>query len=206
MQKASEDGHNFECPIKYVISQLPGILQLNELVIKWFLKEFTKMGLKNYCSMVNDFSKTELDPETKGFDENGQYKSDSFLTAYSLENNEEKLPLEIIFFLNCVAVDMLNCLMLSGIEIPECYIATVGVSLVRMLNIIDYNCWKFKMIDPPLLSSMNRNEIEPIAYTLYPSISLFNHSCDPNVKRIGLLNDRIQILKATQPIPKGSQV
>lgn len=206
MKKDSEDSHNFECSILYFISKLPGIPKVNEIVTKWFFKEYTKMGIKSYCSVVTNFSKTKFDPESRGFDENNQYKSDSFLTAYSLDSNEEKLPFNVMFFLNCVAVEMLNYLKLSGVEIPKNCIATVGVSLIRMLNIIDYNCWKFNTIAPSMNLLGSKDLVVLIAHALYPSISLFNHSCDPNVRRSGILSGSLRILKATQPIPKGSQV
>jgi len=35
---------------------------------------------------------------------------------------------------------------------------------------------------------------------------LFNHSCDGNIKRSGVISDRIRVMKAVQPIPKGTQV
>ncbi|XP_022163705.1 SET and MYND domain-containing protein 4-like [Myzus persicae] len=206
MNKAKEDGHYLECPIMYFIKSTPGVTRMNELAMKWFLKDYLKMGLKKYCSIVDNFSKSKIDPQTRGFDETGQYKSDNFLTAYSLDSSESKLSIDILFFLNCIAVDMLHYLVLSGFKIPERYIGTVGASLVRILIVLDLNCRKLN-INAPTLSFQGKSQLTlTIALTLYPTISLFNHSCDPNIKRSGELSSRIRVMKAIQPIPKGTQL
>ncbi|XP_060875158.1 SET and MYND domain-containing protein 4-like [Metopolophium dirhodum] len=206
MNKANIDGHYLECPIMNFIKSTPGITRMNELAMKWFLKDYLKMGLKKYCLIVDNFSKSKIDPQTRGFDETGQYKSDNFLTAYSLDSSENKISIDVLFFFNCIAVDMLHCLILSGFKIPECYIGSVGASLVRILIILDLNCRKLN-INAPTISFQGKHQLTlTIALTLYPTISLFNHSCDPNIKRSGELSDRIRVMKAIQPIPKGSQL
>jgi len=205
MNKDYKDGHYLECPIMHFIKATPGITKINQLAMKWFLKAYIKMGLKKYCSIVDNFSESKIDPITRGFDEIGQYKSDNFLTAYSLDCNENKISIDVLFFFNCIAVDMLHYLILSGLKIPECYIGTVGASLVRILTVLDFSYRK-----------LNLNELSPrrrdilltlsMALTLYPTISLFNHSCDANISPSGNLLGRIRVMKAIQPISKGTQV
>ncbi|XP_029342267.1 SET and MYND domain-containing protein 4-like [Acyrthosiphon pisum] len=204
MDKDYKEGHNFACPIIYFIrSRIPGISRMNELAMKWFLKDYLKMGLKKYCSIVDNFSESKIDHITRGFDEIGQYKSDNFLTAYSLDNRENKMPMEVLFFFNCIAVDMLHYLILSGFKIPEQYMGSVGASLVHILTVLDLNCRKLNT-NAPTVSF--RSDTYTIALTLYPTISLFNHSCDANIKRSGERIDRIRVMKAIQPIPKGTQL
>jgi len=206
MNKDYKDGHHLECPIMHFIKATPGITKMNQLAMKWFLKAYIKMGLKNYCSIVDNFSESKIDPITRGFDEIGQYKSDNFLTAYSLDSNENKMSIELLFFFNCIAVDMLHYLILSGLIIPECYIGTVGASLVRILTVLDLNSRKLNINAPSVSYRIDRQLSTPFALTLYPTISLFNHSCDANVNRSGEISDRIRVMKAVQPIPKGTQV
>lgn len=206
MQKANEDGHRFQCSIMKSIRTLPGIPQINDLVIKSFFKEFCKMGLEKYCSIVNKLYENEIDPKTRGFDENGQYKSDSLFTVYSLECHENKVSMDITFFLNCLAVEMLQYMMISGFYIKDCDVATIGVSFVRMLNILDLNCWKNNVNSPAICLPSNKEITKKSGDALYPSICLFNHSCSPNVIRSGVLYDRIRVMKAVQLIPKGNQV
>jgi len=204
MNKDYKEGHNLACPITcFIRSKIPGISRMNELAMKWFLKDYLKMGLKKYCSIVDNFSESKIDPITRGFDEIGQYKSDHFLTAYSLDTRENKMPMEVLFFFNCIAVDMLHYLILSGFKIPERYIGSVGASLVRILTVLDLNCRKLNT-NAPTVSC--RSDTYTIALTLYPTICLFNHSCDANIKRSGKVTDRIRVMKAIQPIPKGTQV
>ncbi|XP_060873853.1 SET and MYND domain-containing protein 4-like [Metopolophium dirhodum] len=206
MNKDYKDGHNVACPIIYFIKSTPGISRMNELAMKWFLKDYLKMGLKKYCSIVDNFSESKIDPITRGFDEIGQYKSDNFLTAYSLDNKENKMPMDVLFFFNCIAVDMLHYLILSGFKIPERYMGSVGASLVRILTVLDLNCRKLNINAPTVSFHRDCRFTLGIALTLYPTISLFNHSCDANIKRSGEITGRIRVMKAVQPIPKGTQL
>ncbi|XP_060874183.1 SET and MYND domain-containing protein 4-like [Metopolophium dirhodum] len=203
MNKDYKDGHHLICPIICFIRLTPGISKINELALKWFLKDYLKMGLEKYCLIVDSFSESKIDPLTRGFDEIGQYKSDNFLTAYSLDCNEKNMQLDVLFFYNCIAVDMLHYLTLSGLEIPERYMGSMGASLVRILTVIDLNVRRLNINFP----SISFQHITfTLALTLYPTISLFNHSCDGNIKRSGVISDRIRVMKAVQPIPKGTQL
>jgi len=191
---------------------MPGISDLYELALKWLVKELSKMGLKNYCSLVDLFSKSKIDPNIRGFNENGQYKSDNFLTAYSLDSSEQKMPSEVLFFFNCIAAEMLQYLMLSGFKIEERYLGIVGTSLVRILSVLDLNSRKLSVNAPNMtslkgqLSGLYFYMTYPIVLALYPSIALFNHSCDPNIQRSGKLSTETRVMKAITKIPKGSQV
>jgi len=206
MDKDYKDGHHLECPIIYFIKSTPGNTRMNELAMKWFLIDYLKMGLKKYCSIVDNFSESKIDPMTRGFDETGQYKSDNFLTAYSLDNSENKMSIDVLFFFNCIAVDMLHYLILSGFKIPNLYMGSVGASLVHILTVLDLNCRKLNINSPSVSFRRDRQLTLTIALTLYPTISLFNHSCDANIRRSGEISDRIRVMKAIQPIPKGTQV
>eukprot|EP00102_Acyrthosiphon_pisum_P022449 XP_016659659.1 PREDICTED: SET and MYND domain-containing protein 4-like isoform X2 [Acyrthosiphon pisum] len=204
MNKDDKDGHNLECTIIYIIrTTIPGISKINELAMKWFLKDYLKMGLKKYCSIIDNynFSESKINPITRGFDEIGQYKSDNFLTAYSLVSSKI-ISTDVSFFFNCIAAHMLHYLVCSGFRIPDCYIGTVGASLVQILTVLDLSYRKLNAL------SFRRSDIllsRTMALTLYPSISLFNHSCDANISPSGNMFDRIRVMKAIQPIPKGTQ-
>jgi len=205
-----KDGHNLECPIIFFIRSLPGIPDLNQVVLKWFVKELSKLGLEKYCSLVDTFYKSKIDSKIKGFNENGQYKSDNFLTAYSLDNFEDEMPIYVLFFFNCIAAEILEYLMLSGFKIEERYLGIVGTSLVRILSVLDLNARKININAPNILKgSLLQSNIYlsfPMAIALYPSLALFNHSCDPNIQRSGKISTKTRIIKAIEPIPKGNQV
>lgn len=199
-----DDEHSVLCPLMYFIEHLPGVAKLNVLVMKWFLKDSATMGLSKFCSMVNNLSKNNLNNKTKGFDENGQYKSDNSWTVFCLEDFEKKnVSMDVLVFLNCIAVDMTRYLQLCGYKIPFQYIATIGASLVHMLHVLLINCWYLNTAAPCIY---NKIQNMSISLTMYPSICLFNHSCDANVWSSGVLSDKTRVLKAIQPIPKGSQV
>jgi len=194
---------------------MPEIPDLNELALKWLLKELSIMGLKKYCSLVDTFDKSQTDPMTRGFNDNGQYKSDNFLTAYSLDICEEKMSIDEMFFFNCIAAEILQYLTLSGFNIKERYLGIIGTSLVRILSILNLNCRQLN-VNAMSVASLIKFETFPLktkyyvtyptALAFYPSIGLFNHSCDPNIKRSGKLSKKTRVMRAIQPIPKGSQV
>jgi len=160
--------------------------------------------LEEYCSVVvNNLAESKIDPLTRGFVK-CQYKSESFFAVYNLKRFESKTSRNHLFFLNCVAAELINYLLLSGLYIPERYITTVGISFVHMLDRLDLYFWKFAENYSPFIDKFNYQVV--LAYALYPSICLFNHSCDPNVKRSGVLSDKTSVLTAVQPISKGSQL
>lgn len=203
MENANKEGHYLECKIMHFISSIPGIPDIKEVAIKWFLKDYLKMGFEKYCLMVDNFSNSEVDPVTRGFNESGQYKSDNFLTAYSLDCNENKITIANLFFYNCIAAQMLQYLILKDLKVPVHCIGIVGASLVRILIVVDANFNKFFINEPN--RRLEDSELM-LALTLYPTISLFNHSCDPNITCSGNIFDNKKVMKAIQPIPKGSQV
>lgn len=205
LENALTDGHNIECPILYSVHSLPGNSYLNQLALKWFVKECSKMGVQTFCSLINSMGKpTEIGHKIEGLDDDGLFESDNFLSAYSMRTSGTSL--DSLLFFHCVAVEILEYLLLIGFEIPECSINTAGASIAHMINVLDNNCRKLYVNNPSIPYDTMKELSYPIAYALYPTIGLFNHSCDPNVMRSGLLSDKTRVLKAIQPISKGSQV
>lgn len=210
MQKANEEGHSKECSILFSLLKLPGTLSMNLMALRWFLTDYSKFGLKQYCSRVKQLFNASIDSINRGFDENGKYISNSFFTAYTLNSNENKIAIDELFFLNCISVEMLNFVTLSGIEIPRRYLPTVGASFVHMLKILNFNFGRSNLnalrLYYPSITNSEILKFVHSAFGLYPSVCLFNHSCDPNVNMCGVFDTKKKIYKATQPIPKGDQV
>lgn len=200
LKNAFKDGHDVECPILYSIQSIPGNSYLNQLVLKWFLKECSKVDVQTFCLLLSTLDKMT----TTRFNENRRIKSGNFSTAYFMKTF--KTTTQNLFYFHGVAVEIVEYLILSGFTIPDYCITTVGASIVHMLNILHSNCQKLFVYNPSVPFITKENESHPIAYGLYPSMGLFNHSCDPNVKPSGLLSDKIRVLKAIRPIPKGSEV
>ncbi|XP_065336903.1 SET and MYND domain-containing protein 4-like [Cloeon dipterum] len=60
-------------------------------------------------------------------------------------------------------------------------------------------------IEEPIFDSRSAEfEIKIIAYGTYPSASLMNHSCDPNV--VSSFHRKTMVIRAVRPIAKGEQV
>lgn len=47
---------------QYFIKSTSGIPRMNELAIKWFLIDYLKTSLKKYCSVVDNFHESKIDP------------------------------------------------------------------------------------------------------------------------------------------------
>ncbi|XP_050535720.1 SET and MYND domain-containing protein 4-like [Daktulosphaira vitifoliae] len=205
MQKSHEEDHFLECPILYYINKLPGIPLINRLTVKWFTKEIIKFGIDNYCNKVRSLNTFSVNLLTKEFDRNGFFNSNDFCTAYSMAINDDKISLDVKFFFNCIAVEILNYMSLGGFEIYDHHKATVGASLVHMLCVLDLNCFKSRNFIIPL--SPKDSLFKPLMTgTLDPTFGLFNHSCDPNILLCNGYENKNIVYKAIQPIPKGKQL
>lgn len=202
MKKANEDdGHHLECLLMYSISTIPGIQLKNILVMKWFLRDCSKMGINKFCAMVNDLSKTIIDPKTKGFNVNGMYKLDNFLEIFTSKNINDKLPLNHLCLLSHIAAEMMQYMKLSGFKILNKHVNTVGASLVHMMDILNTpNRHLF------ISHLQHIDQLKKATISMNPIMSLFNHSCDANLKLNEVWIDKTFIWQAIQPIPKGSQV
>jgi hypothetical protein len=206
MQKANEDGHALECPIMFSIKSLPGDINLNQLAMRWFVREYFKLNLINYYVLVKKLLEIYKEPMVRGFSDSHVYNSENFVTAFSMHCNEKEISMDLLLFYFCLGAVMFEYLMISGIDIPNSYLNTIGASLVRMLFILDTHCRKLTVNAPCIPAELTKRSTLPIAYSLYPTIYLFNHSCDPNIRCSGDMSGRIRVMKAIQPIPKGSQV
>lgn len=195
-----EDAHNLECKFINYIPRIPGNPMINLLVVNWFFKAISQMGLDGYCWIVHDFLKTKLDPLTRGFNKNGQYISDEFLTGYSLYYDENNISLKLSFLYSCIATNILHCVIKRGMTIPTHQILTVGASFLHMIKLLYSNSVNFRTSWPRSCSPP-----KILARGLYPVMCLFNHSCDANVTSY-VLDKKTAVLKATHPISKGSQV
>lgn len=207
MKKAFESWHKLECPIMFSINSLPGDNKVNQIAIRWFASEYLKQNLLNYYVLVRKLlENTGEQPMLKGFSDSHKYESDNFVTAFNMLGTENQISMDLLLFYYCLGAEMMEYWRLRGIYIQDCYLNTVGASLVRMLIILDTNCRKLTVNAPCISAQLNNRMDILIAYSLYPTIYLFNHSCDPNVRSSGVLSGRIRVMKAIQPIPKGSQV
>ncbi|XP_050436187.1 SET and MYND domain-containing protein 4-like [Adelges cooleyi] len=206
MQKGFNEGHSFECQILRKVVSIPGIPKINRFALKWFLKEYTKLGIDQYCLTVHSFFTTSIDLLVRGFDSNGFFLSKNFCAAFSMETNEDKMSMDVKLFFNCIAVEILNYLILNGFQIHDHQKAIVGASLVHMLSILDLNCLKSSACSYSI-PTLIEDDCRPfLASTMYPSLSLFNHSCDNNVSHSGTLQSTRRVFRALQPIPKGKQL
>lgn len=163
------------------------------------------MGLDEYCSTVTMLSKSKVDPLTRNKIKEGKY--DDFVAAYSMEILNTSSSEKRLLYFNCIVVEMIQLLLMSGHKIPDIQIPTVGASLVHMLQVLDTNSRNFITQSSTLAVATNDGPMfSNLLFSLYPSISQLNHSCDSNVMIKHLQYKRTLALKASRPIPRDSQV
>nr|CAD7411112.1 unnamed protein product [Timema poppensis] len=208
-RKASwEKNHSIICSVSPYLDELGRAVNLSLLII---IK-----ASRNYKSITELYQQVKSwegkDFPKNYFDENGQYGSQDYKNIYNLVTNSEKRPLEHSFRSAALAFYVLKCLedeskfftsFIPSQSRPFDVKLFIGGVLLRHLQNTTYNAYtvfesyRFGNTD----KSMDYREI---GAAVYATMSLMNHSCDPNVNRFNC-NDTL-ILRVIQPIKKGEQV
>nr|CAD7198600.1 unnamed protein product [Timema douglasi] len=207
-RKASwEKNHSIICSVSPYLDELGRAVNLSLLII---IK-----ASRNYKSLTELYQQVKSwegkDFPKNYFDENGQYGSQDYKNIYNLVTNSEKRPLEHSFRSAALAFYVLKCLedeskfftsFIPSQSRPFDVKLFIGGVLLRHLQNTTYNAYtvfesyRFGNTD----KSMDYREI---GAAVYATMSLMNHSCDPNVNRFNC-NDTL-ILRVIQPIKKGEQ-
>lgn len=177
---------------------------MEHLSLYIFLTAICEFGLDKYVATVRALNTDTTDLMMRGFNSSGKYLSHEFCSAYTLEGNETKRTVSDLFIRNCYAAVMLSLIQLSGLKIPDHQLGIVGESLVHIICAVASNAHEITQSSERKWNLSEKHKCMPIASVLMPVLSLLNHHCDPNVVRHNY-NGTI-VLRAIQPIPKGSQV
>lgn len=188
-QKANSTYHRYECrvqPIVFqsgasincsmamrIISQKPhGFFQQKKKLLKDFLKDS--------CKKVP--IKSQI------------YRSDDYITAFFLCRNENLRMKEELVHFSVMAIFLLRLLKFSGyfganakdevLTEEETFIASL---ILRHLQILQFNSHEISELRNTAETIIDEIHIsyksECIGAGLYPTLALFNHSCDPSIVR-----------------------
>lgn len=201
-----EENHIIECKL------IPQLIALDftkiELIAVRTLLVATKKykSLKEFIELAPNI-KTNEDPKTNGFDDNGHYNSDDYRTVHHLVGNGE-FRFNADVFRRATAAAYIVWLLDKCTDYfsEECSIEdkhVVGGLLLKYLMIVASNAHE---VSEMMVKGVDvLCESVEVGGALYPVLSLINHSCDPNVVRHSYNGD-LNVLTAIQVIRAGEQV
>ncbi|XP_066994532.2 SET and MYND domain-containing protein 4 [Anabrus simplex] len=209
-----EKGHCIDCHILPVLLKLdiPKMAHLAvQIVILASACGRKLIELYNHIRELED--KPLEDNKLMGFDKNGFYKSDDYAPIYYLIANTEKRNLGDLFKRAALAACLLDCLEkwskfftdAAKNNFPEIK-GMVGGLLLRHLQNLPCNAHEVSNYIQEIADDgkMTSRSLE-IGAAAYATLSLVNHSCDPNVTRTSHVGD-IAVLQAVRPIKAGEEI
>lgn len=224
--------HSVDCPVLSILQslQLDKMAMLAMKIIT--LASSGGKHLNELLISVKEFdARDESSQKEKGFDENGCYSSDDYRTIYSLVGNTDKRSVANLFNKSVTAACILNCFEeftnlfsysisnnthLNDINFNNCNInneniihgssqldakMSVGGLILRHLQNLPCNAHEVT----EYVCRKESAEAAEIGAAAYSTLSLLNHSCNPNVVRHCHHGAKV-VLRAIQPIRKGEQV
>ena len=176
------------------------------------LRMIIELGLNRLKEKVAKF-KTESNRVGSeiGFNENGQYCSDDYRTVYCLETNLKKRPLEQRFQVGFGAVFLVKLLLQTtffGSKINvNCSSTKADIILTGstiLTHVLSFACNSHEieyLVNP---GNIEARYMKTIGVGVFGVCSLFNHSCDPSVKRIAY--GKKMVIYANRPIQKDEEI
>ncbi|XP_063227360.1 SET and MYND domain-containing protein 4-like isoform X2 [Bacillus rossius redtenbacheri] len=207
-KKSWEMNHHFDCYILTLMLSLK-MQKLEMLALQVVITAAMQHdSLTKFCSWVKLIEAPLGEP---GFDENGQYKSTDYRSVYHIVANTEKRSVSDLFersLIACFVSELLSTKTsffgsTESANFSEGEIVKfIGGLILRHLQNLPCNAHEVSEYSKSEQTSIY--EQEEIGAAAYATLSLVNHSCDPNVVRI--IHGGRNALVAIRPISKGEQV
>ncbi|KAL7640228.1 UNVERIFIED_CONTAM: hypothetical protein RMT77_009642 [Armadillidium vulgare] len=141
------------------------------------------------------------------FDWKQNYFTDDYLTTYKLVTNTQKRSFGDLLKRSIIAVYIKHCLKVvdffkgdNASFDDEIFVASLILRHLQNSSCNGYSITEFIVGE----SSLDNVDILELGGGIYPTISLINHSCDPNVFRYCI--GKNCIVRATKIIGKGEQL
>ncbi|CAG0889173.1 unnamed protein product [Darwinula stevensoni] len=186
--------HKYECPtLSLLVDEEIGCMAL--LAFRVVLNA----GLQQILSSDEPAEEKEPFPS-------GVYDPRSLSVVKRLVSHEKERPAGDLFKRTVTAVFLLNCLEIGGLfqdEDGESAQNRVGALLLRLLQSLSCNAYEISELWVRN-EEVSRGERVQIGGAVYPTVSLLNHSCDPNVIRIS--HGSSCAVVAIQPIQPGHEI
>lgn len=209
-QEASwETSHSLECSILPLVTELES--DIAQLSLRMVVKATFKY-LKEFKEKYGNSNEQETEVENTcslGFNEDGVYDSHDYWAVYNLVNHTFDRKFPDLFRRTVMAVYLLKCLEKTEYfpaddeECSQTDHIEVGSHILRHLQMLPCNAHEVTefLIEPGEMLTSNSIGI---GSAIYATLSLFNHSCDPNVVRHSY-GDKC-VVRAIHNIKKGDEI
>lgn len=188
---AAQVYHQMECAV------MPANLDMLSPPEVLLVRIISAIGVDAFCQYAESFvpckPNTEEEWRTRGFDENGKYISHLTTIANFQVCNEPQKHEQIL-----TSVQVLGLMKLLQLECSP----KVAEFIMRIIWRLSSN-HIFEIIEYET-DGKYHYKINCVGYSTFPTFSLFNHSCDPDVAHY--FNKSTIVARSVRNIPKGSQV
>jgi len=212
--EAWESFHKIECQQLDLI--VGANLGKNAMLAFRILTSSGKIYLEYVVNKVKDeLAKPETEgnaPERLGFNEDGVYDSSDYRTVYTLVPNTKQRGVGDLFKRGLMAAFMLKMLELTpfffnggsdprNVKLQD-KILVGGILLTHLQN-LPCNAHEVAEVEIPATSVKDSSQSE-IGASAYGTLSLLNHSCDPNVVRNYFSNHAV--VKTIRSLKAGDEI
>ncbi|KAK3911325.1 Annexin B9 [Frankliniella fusca] len=200
--EAWERFHSIDCSLAPIISKRVGQMGLLALRVLLVASDKGKRVQQLFEEVENQ--RDSPDPRTRGFNENGLYGSTDYWPIFYLVGHTERRSNADLFRRSVTAACLLHCLEkfsdFFGNNVEDNLYFFCGGILLQHLQSLPCNAHE--------VSEMRVNcgafESQEIGAAAYATLSLLNHSCDPNVVRHSYGD--WAALRAIRPIKQGEEI
>lgn len=222
-QKAGEVSHRLECSVMTHLydntlgKMAPLVFRILNTV-SWASLKKSKEKLLQKHRQADEEERTEIiqaiveGSELQKWSWEGQYSSTNYLSTFYLVSNSSKRTFGDLFKRSLSAVYITHLLMISGffgsLQHPPNLEDQQFVATLAMRHMQSCSCNAYE-ISEMQIKEKGKNVAEKhvsleIGGAIYPTISLTNHSCFPNVARYNV--GSTCVLRATRFIPKDTEI
>ena len=199
--KAKKSHHQYECKLAdfFLAAGMSGIC----LVAYQLVAQKTFQWFRDNRDMFEHHD--ERSGETKERKE--KYLSDDYRNLFNLVTHQKQMCVAELFHRSAFAVLLLRCLESQGYfetDASEDDRIFIGTLLTHFLQILQFNAHEVAQFEMRGKKFEDGAKSQFIGVAIYPTLALFNHSCEPSVIRI-YSGDTIHV-QAIKKLRKGEEI
>jgi len=199
--KALTSHHKYECKLAdfFLSAGMSGIC----LVAYQLVAQKSAQWFRDNRDMFKDHD--ERSGETK--QRHDKYMSDDYRNLFNLVTHEKKMGLAELFHRSAFSVLLLRCLESQdyfGDDSSDEDKIFIGTLLTHFLQILQFNAHEVAQFEMRGKKFEDGSKSQYIGVAIYPTLALFNHSCEPSVIRT-YSGDTIHV-QTIKKIRKGEEI
>ncbi|KAB7497667.1 Histone-lysine N-methyltransferase ASHR1 [Armadillidium nasatum] len=205
LMEAKAGFHSSECKVLHLLYD-KNIGRMTPLVFRILLR-LTWENIKSLRkSRKIDTTLPDSHPLHMNFDFEEKYSTDDYLTTYKLVTNAQKRNFGDLFERTIIAVYLNQCLkevdFYKGNNVSSDDEIFVSSLILRHLQ--NSSCNAHNIVEFFVRDNLDIISVHYLGISIYPTISLINNSCNPNVFKYYVGKD--SVIRATNIIRKGEQI